>query len=148
MAQYGWLALVAGIVVILAGTAWFLLRRAGAGGRPEAASRPDQPAPRQTFTYQALVTLLPPGDGSPPAEQRWQSWRAVVRASDHQTRAARILAALVSAQDDAVPGRSRIVTMVVTGRDPAGCLGIGDRFTLWRGTDVASGVITRRLFVA
>jgi hypothetical protein len=38
--------------------------------------------------------------------------------------------------------------MVVTGRDLGSCLSVGDRFTLWRGTDVARGVITQRLFVA
>lgn len=145
MAVWGGLALAAGIIVVLAGAAWLLTRRQRA---PRPARLGHSPVLRKTFTYQALVTLLPPGEDSPPAEQPWQSWRAVVRASDHQTRAARILSAMVSAQDDAVPGRSRVVTMVVTGRDPASCLAIGDRFTLWRGTDVASGVITRRLFVA
>jgi hypothetical protein len=151
MPLYGWLALAAGIVVILAGSGWLLARHHRAAGPGRAAprqARADQPAPRQTRTYQALVTLLPSGEGSPPPGQPWQYWRAVVRARDHRTRAARILAAQVSAQDDPVPGRSRLVTMVVTGRDLGSCLGVGDRFTLWRGTDVARGVITQRLFVA
>jgi hypothetical protein len=35
----------------------------------------------------------------------------------------------------------------VLGRSPADCLSVGDSFTLWRGYDVARGIITRRLFV-
>jgi hypothetical protein len=39
------------------------------------------------------------------------------------------------------------VTMVVVGPRPADYPEIGDEFTLWRGADVAHGVITNRLFV-
>jgi hypothetical protein len=37
--------------------------------------------------------------------------------------------------------------MVVVGPRPAEYPEIGDEFTLWRGADVAHGVITNRLFV-
>jgi len=58
------------------------------------------------------------------------------------------LSALVTTQDGAeLPENSNVIaTIVVIGWQPDESLGIGDPFALWRGGDVASGVITRRLF--
>ncbi len=104
---------------------------------------------RSLRKYQALLTLLLPADGSTPATLPWSAWRVVIRARDHQTRASHLLTALVSGPDDAVLSASAsvVVTMVVFGPSPDDCLGVGDNFTLWRGGDVARGIITRRLFV-
>jgi hypothetical protein len=79
----------------------------------------------------------------------WPAWRAVVRARDHASRAGHLLTALISADDGGPPpGRSDfIVTMVVVGTSPDSCLDVGDAFTLWRGRDIARGVISRRLYV-
>jgi hypothetical protein len=119
--------------------------------RPGRGRGPGAPAIRrpalQRRKYQALVTLLPQapkfGTGTNPS-----TWRAVVRARHHQTRASEFLTALVSSQGDAVqPGDKSIVTLVVVDRNPGDCLDVGDQFTLWRGSDIGRGVITRRLFV-
>jgi hypothetical protein len=37
--------------------------------------------------------------------------------------------------------------MVVVGARPDDCLDVGDAFTLWRGRDIARGVISRRLYL-
>jgi hypothetical protein len=72
----------------------------------------------------------------------------VVRARDHRTRDGRLFPALVTTQDGAGQRENSnvIATIVVVGQQPDESLGVGDPFTLWRGGDVASGVITRRLF--
>jgi tellurite resistance protein TehA-like permease len=117
-------------------------------GRRQRGFRPGRPEPRATRKYQALLKLAPhPGGGDTGAPLPWPM-RAVVRAQDHRTRAGRLFTALVTAEDEAAePGNSHVIaTMVVIGAHPDDCLGIGDSFALWRGTDVASGVITRRLF--
>ncbi len=40
-----------------------------------------------------------------------------------------------------------IVTVALTADDPGKYFAIGDHFTLWLGTDIASGVVSRRLFI-
>jgi hypothetical protein len=118
--------------------------RRGHGG-----TRPGQPEPRASRRYQALVTPLPPaGSGDVRAPLPWSAMRAVVRARDHRTRDGRLFTALVTTQDGAdQPGNSPVIaTMEVVGPHPDDCLGVGDSFTLWRGDDLARGVITRRLF--
>ncbi len=116
--------------------------------RPAAQHRATVPAQhRATRRYQALLDLPAPAgisDGVP-----WPTWRAVVRARHHQTNGDGLFSALVSCPEGAAsPTCSyEIVTMVVVGDSPADYLGIGDEFDLWRGADVAHGVITRRLFV-
>jgi hypothetical protein len=104
---------------------------------------------RRTRKFQAVLTLLPSNDGADPAPLAWPAWRAVVRARDHATRAGQVLTALVSAEDGGPPpGQSNVVvTMVVVGASPDDCLDVGDPFTLWRGRDIARGVISRRLYV-
>jgi hypothetical protein len=103
---------------------------------------------RATRRYQALLDLPAPADGRTPEGVPWPTWRAVVRARHHQTNGGGLFSALVSGPEDEAPADSRVVvTMVVVGDSPADYLGIGDEFDLWRGVDVAHGVITRRLFV-
>jgi len=103
---------------------------------------------RTTRKFQAVLTLLPAADGAEPASLAWPAWRAVVRARDHATRAGQVLTALVSADDEPPPGQSNVVvTIVVVGASPDNCLDVGDPFTLWRGRDIARGVISRRLYV-
>jgi hypothetical protein len=100
-----------------------------------------------TRKYQALVTTLPPrdGDGALP----WAATRAVIRARDHSTHNGQLLTALVTAHDRMGQARNSglIATMEVVGPHLDDCLGIGDTFTIWRGTDIGLGVITRRLFI-
>jgi tellurite resistance protein TehA-like permease len=133
--------------------------RAAAGQRgPSAPRRPERrsagarqrrPERRETRKYQALLAPLPPAshDGSWEALP-WPAVRAVIRAGDHGTRDGQLYTALVTRHDDsAQPGNSHlVVTVVAVGPHPDDCLGIGDHFLLWRGTDIARGVITRRLF--
>jgi hypothetical protein len=104
---------------------------------------------RKTRKFQAVLTLLPAADGAEPASLAWPAWRAVVRARDHTTRAGELLTALVSTEDGGPPpGQPNVVvTMVVVGASPDNCLDVGDLFTLWRGRDIARGVISRRLYV-
>ena len=60
----------------------------------------------------------------------------------------RLFTALVSTHDGTEqPGNQQVsATMVVVGRRHDDCLGAGDAFNVWRGADMARGVITRRLF--
>jgi hypothetical protein len=103
---------------------------------------------RTTRKFQAVLTLLPAADGAEPASLAWPAWRGVVRARDHATRAGQLLTALVSADEGPPPGQSNVVvTMVVVGASPDNCLDVGDPFTLWRGRDIARGVISQRLYV-
>jgi hypothetical protein len=114
-----------------------------------ATMRRARPEIRKTRKFQAVLTLLPGADGTEPARLAWPAWRAVVRARDHATRAGQLFTALVSSEDGVPPpGQSNVtVTMVVVGASPDNSLDIGDAFTLWRGRDIARGVITRRLYV-
>jgi len=103
---------------------------------------------RTTRKFQAVLTLLPAADGAEPASLTWPAWRAVIRARDHTTRAGQVLTALVSTDDSPPPGQSNVVvTIVVVGASPDDCLDVGDPFTVWRGRDIARGVISRRLYV-
>jgi hypothetical protein len=111
-------------------------------------TRRTKPESRKTRKFQAVLTFLPATGGVDPARLAWP-WRAVVRARDHATRVGQLLTALVSSDDGGPPpGKANvIVTMVVVGASPDNCLDVGDAFTLWRGSDIARGVITRRLYV-
>ena len=40
-----------------------------------------------------------------------------------------------------------IMIIVLAGDDPGEYFDIGDRFALWLGSDIARGVVTRRLFI-
>lgn len=142
---------VAAAVIPPALRRWFIARsgRSGsASGRP-ARKRMVADQHRATRRYQALLDLPVPAGGGAPERMPWPTWRAVVRARHYQTKGGGLFSALVTGlEGPASPDDSLvIVTMVVVGDSPAEYLGIGDEFTLWRGGDVAHGVITRRLFV-
>jgi hypothetical protein len=40
-----------------------------------------------------------------------------------------------------------VLTVTVLGDGAAECLAAGSDFTLWRGSDIGRGVVTRRVFV-
>lgn len=133
---------------------WFpsWLRRTARSGRkrdPVRSRQPQrQPESRATRRYQVLLTPQPrSGDTDALAPPPWTDMRAVVRAHHHRTHADQLLTGLVSAEDGAGSAADSQVTatMVVVGPHPDDYLAIGDTFTLWRGADIASGVVTGRL---
>ena len=101
------------------------------------------------YKFQAVVTLLPPPGTPAPALLPQPVCRLVVRAAQPGSDARRLFSALVSAGQDTVPGDERhvVLTVTVLGDGAAECLGAGSDFTLWRGTDIGRGVVTRRIFV-
>jgi hypothetical protein len=102
------------------------------------------------YTYQALVTLYPGGDGSLPGSWGAEPHRMVVRGRSAASGRSQYFNALVSCEDSTPfrPGNPRVlVTLRVVGDDIADYLGIGEHFNLWLGDDIGEGVITRRLFV-
>jgi len=134
----------------LLATCWHALAKRFAHlAADKGATRPSRQEIRQTRKFQAVLTLLPVADGAEPPSLTWPAWRAVVRAPAHGTRAVKLSTALISADDGGPqPGPPNVVvTMVVVGPSPDDCLDIGDAFTLWRGRDIARGVISRRLYV-
>lgn len=102
------------------------------------------------YKFQALVTLAPSPDSGPTAMVAGKMRRMVVRGQHHETGLNRFFSALVTRSYDTPlwPGDEKvIVTVVLVGDDPRGYFDIGDRFALWTGRDLGSGVVTRRLFV-
>lgn len=99
------------------------------------------------YKYSALVKLNPPGDTSPGPALPESGGRVVVRAQHHDTHRSKIFSALVGATPDR-PTRadhSIQLTLTVLGNDACDYLEAGDAFTLWRGHEIARGVISRRL---
>jgi hypothetical protein len=104
------------------------------------------------FKYQTLVTLAPAQDGGPRAELPGPTCRMVVRATHRETHATKMFSALVSTgyagYESPVPGDGTLtLTVIVLGDDAGDYLAPGERFVLWRGSDLGSGVVTRRIFV-
>ena len=101
------------------------------------------------YKFQAAVTLLPPPGTAASALLPEPACRLVVRAAQPGTDASRLFSALVSAGQDTVPGDERhvVLTVTVLGDGAAECLAAGSDFTLWRGSDIGRGVVTRRVFV-
>jgi hypothetical protein len=107
------------------------------------------------YKFQALVTLLPPPGGAEPMALPGPVCRLVVRAAQPGSDASRLFSALVSAGQDTMPldntvqldKRHLVLTVTVLGDGAAECLATGSDFTLWRGTDIGRGVVTRRVFV-
>ncbi|MGH3255779.1 MAG: hypothetical protein ACRDOU_10300 [Streptosporangiaceae bacterium] len=97
--------------------------------------------------YQALVTP----NASDEAREKLGSGshRMVLRVENSETRRSQVFAALVDADEEAPfrPGKPEVVvTLRVIGDDMADYLDIGSHFSLWSGSDVGHGVVTRRLF--
>jgi hypothetical protein len=132
-------------------------RAAGArSGRQRAKQRPYQsyaghPAAMQRYKFEALVTITQPGE-DPVAAVPGADWRGVLRAGTDGTGSSpSLFSALVHNWDLHDSGRvgdgRALATIVAFGPQPADCLPVGSTFALWRGRDVAHGVVTRRLFV-
>jgi hypothetical protein len=72
-----------------------------------------------------------------------------VRGEHHGTHSSHFFSALVANYGDSaewIGENHAIVTVVLAGDDPAEYFSAGDHFALWRGEDIADGVVTRRLF--
>jgi len=102
------------------------------------------------YKFQALLTPGPGGDGGLAAVPPGQIRRMVVRGQHHETHGSQFFSALVTNNGDGT-GWLRddhfIVTIVLTGDAPREYFDIGDHVALWLGSDIASGVVTRRLFI-
>jgi hypothetical protein len=101
------------------------------------------------YKFQALVTPLPDGAGGTSALSSG-SHRMVLRAVNAETHRSQVFSALVDTEDSDPyqSGKPEIVvTLRVVGDDVADYLDIGSRFSLWLGSDVGQGVVTRRLLI-
>lgn len=109
------------------------------------------------YKFQALLTFrsadsgrLDTRDHSPAVElPPGQLQRMVVRGEHHETHGTRFFSALVAGNGEGseICGSDHAVVQIQLAADhPADYFGIGDHFTLWRGHDLAEGVVTRRLF--
>ena len=97
--------------------------------------------------FQALVT--PSASDEARAKLSPGSHRMVLRAENAETKRSQVFAALVDADEEGPfrPGKPEVVvTLRVIGDDLADYLDIGSHFSLWSGSDVGRGVVTRRLF--
>ena len=97
--------------------------------------------------FRALVT--PGASDEARAKLSSGSHRMVLRVGNSETRRSQVFAALVDADEEGPfrPGKPEImVTLRVIGDDMADYLDIGSHFSLWSGSDVGQGVVTRRLF--
>jgi hypothetical protein len=100
------------------------------------------------YKFQALVTPSA-GDGEAREKLSSGSHRVVLRAENSETKRSQVFSALVDADEEGPfrPGKPGIVvTLRVIGDDVADYLDIGSHFSLWLGSDVGQGVVTRRLF--
>jgi hypothetical protein len=141
-----WAAAFVALVIVLAAAgpgSIRLWRRRRRGGASLAG-----PHDRRRYKCEALIQLLPAAGEGPglPAEP---VYRAVVYARHHGTGAREMFAGQVTMVDQNPAGQdlSVLVTLEALGREPGDCLAPGDLFTIWRGRDLARGVVTRRIFV-
>lgn len=112
--------------------------------------RSGHPAGMRRYTFEALVSIPQPGEnaaGSAPGPD----WHGVIRTRpDRNGGSPSLFSALVSGWDLHAAGRAgdaqALATIVAFGPQPADCLPVGGTFALWRGHDVAHGVVTRRIF--
>jgi hypothetical protein len=104
----------------------------------------------QRFKYQALVTPFADDDGDARSKLSSGSHRMVLRAVNSETHRSQVFSALVDGEDDG-PFRAGspqiMVTLRVVGDDVSDYLEIGSHFSLWLGSDVGQGVVTRRLLL-
>ena len=104
----------------------------------------------QRFKFQALVTPDANTDDDTRAKLGSGSHRMVLRAENSETHRSQVFSALVDGEDDGPfrDGSSQImVTLRVVGDDVSDYLGIGSHFSLWSGSDIGQGVVTRRLHI-
>jgi hypothetical protein len=101
------------------------------------------------YKFQALVTPVPDGAGGTSALTSG-SHRMVLRAENAETHRTQVFSALVDTEDSDPyqSGKPEIVvTLRVVGDDVADYLDIGSHFSLWLGSDIGQGVVTRRLLI-
>jgi hypothetical protein len=102
----------------------------------------------QRFKFQALVTPNADDDGDARAKLSSGSHRMVLRAENSETHRSQVFSALVDGEDDG-PFRAGspqiMVTLRVVGDDISDYLEIGSHFSLWLGSDIGRGIVTRRL---
>ena len=102
----------------------------------------------QRLKFQALVT--PDQGDDARAKLSSGSHRMVLRAENSDTHRTQVFSALVDGEDAGPfrPGNPQVmVTLRVIGDDVSDYLDIGSHFSLWLGTDVGQGVVTRRLHI-
>jgi hypothetical protein len=101
------------------------------------------------YKYQTLVTLVTGDDGGALPTLPGPTCRMVIRAYHRETHIPKMFSALVTSDQDSPVARTGSVTATVTvlGDDAGDYLAPGERFALWRGHDLGSGVVTRRIFV-
>ena len=100
----------------------------------------------QRLKFQALVT--PDQGDDARAKLSSGSHRMVLRAENSETHQRQVFSALVDGGegDSFQVGSPQImVTLRVIGDDVTDYLDIGSHFSLWLGSDVGQGVVTRRL---
>lgn len=97
------------------------------------------------YKYQAMVAPLPHGGRA--AALTGPTCRMVVKAQHRETHATKMFNALVTLDEFQVPGHPSSVTVIVLGDDAGDYLAPGEHFELWRGGDLGSCVVTRRIFV-
>lgn len=105
------------------------------------------PGPMTRYKFQAIVKLLPAArDALPPGQL---PTHAVIRSADHHGPSGGQYTGLVLSWElsPVVSDDEAIAVVVAYGPDPAACLPIGGTFALWRGTDLAVGTVTRKVFV-
>jgi hypothetical protein len=102
------------------------------------------------YKFQAFVTLAPRQDRGADAMAEGKTRRMAVRGQHHQTGGGRFFSALVtrSYEGQLWPDDNHvIVTVALVGDEPRQYFEVGDSFALWAGSELGSGVVTRRLFV-
>ncbi len=100
------------------------------------------------YKFQALVR--PATDDEAREKLSSGSHRMVLRAENSETKRTQVFSALVDSDEEGPfrPGKPEImVTLRVIGDDIDDYLEIGSHFSLWLGSDVGQGVVTRRLHI-
>jgi hypothetical protein len=102
------------------------------------------------YKFQALLMLGPARDSEPAAVPAGEVRRMIVRGENHETHASQFFTGLVANNGDGsawLTADHLIVTVALTADEPDKYFGTGDHFALWLGNDIASGVVSRRLFL-
>ena len=103
-----------------------------------------------TVRAKALITLFPPDKGGLAHELPFRTQALVICPSgeEHGRRPSWPFAAAITADDEEplIPGeRLHVVTIATTDDEAVEYLRPGDRFRLWCGHDVGSGIVSRRV---
>jgi tellurite resistance protein TehA-like permease len=151
-AAAAWTVTAAGLTVALASRARHVFSRRTPNPRPlPHRLRADHSAAPRHYTFEALVTIPSP-DKAAVGVLPGPDWHGVIRATAAGPAGSpSLFSALVDNWDLHASGRpgdaEALARIVAFGPQPADCLPVGATFALWRGRDVARGVVTRRIFV-